>query len=155
VSADATPPPVRTLEGEPRGAGLRVAVVVSRFNEAITAELCRGAVAEATERGVAPDHIDVVWVPGAFELPVAAARCAEAARGIQQVGLDFDLPVAFGVVTTNTMQQAWARAGRAPVYKGGRPRTSHKGREAMETVLRMATLLPQLGDRRVAAGGSA
>lgn len=182
MSADATPPPVRTLEGEPRGAGLRVAVVVSRFNEAITAELCRGAVAEATERGVAPDHIDVVWVPGAFELPVAAARlaaggrydgiaclgvvvqgetphfdfvCAEAARGIQQVGLDFDLPVAFGVVTTNTMQQAWARAGRAPVYKGGRPRTSHKGREAMETVLRMATLLPQLGDRRVAAGGSA
>ena len=164
----------RSWEGTPEGSGLRIAVVVSRFNEEITQELCDGAVAEATERGVSPADLDIVWVPGAFELPLAAQRlaaggrydgiaclgvvvqgetphfdfvCQEAARGIGQVARDFDLPVAFGVVTTNTMQQAWARAGRAPTYKGGRPRTSHKGREAMETVLRMATLLPRIGAR--------
>lgn len=161
------------FEGRLDGAGLRLAVVVSRFNEPITRALCEGAVEAAREHGVAVDCLDVVWVPGAFELPLAARRlagsgryhgiaclgavirgetphfdyvCSEAARGIAEVARDFELPVAFGVITTDTMQQAWARAGRGASYKGGHAARSNKGRDAVETVLRMATLLPALAE---------
>lgn len=147
-----------TIEGPLDGAGLRIAVVVSRFNELITERLLQGAVAAAHEHGVADDALDVVWVPGAFELPAAARWLAasgrydaiacvgaiirgetphfdyvagEAARGISAAGRDFDLPVTLGVITANTVEQAQARAGGA---------VGNRGREAMIAAIEMATL---------------
>ena len=141
---------------------LRVAVVASRFDKTgggIVARLCDGAVEAARERGVPDAQIDVAWVPGAFELPLAAQRLAAtgrydaiacvgavirgetshfdfvaggAARGIMDVGLQVGMPVTFGVVTTDTVAQAEARAG-------GDVRNS--GREAMIAAIEMALLL--------------
>jgi len=153
---------VRTIEGSLDGSGLRIAVVVSRFNELITERLLAGAVEAAREHGVPDDRLDVFWVPGAFELPSAARRLAllarydaivctgavirgetphfdfvagEAARGIMDAGRDFDLPVTFGVITSNTVEQAQARSGGA---------VGNKGREAMVAAIEMATLLKQI-----------
>jgi 6,7-dimethyl-8-ribityllumazine synthase len=150
------------VEGAPSGAGLRVAVVVSRFNELITERLRDGAVETALEAGVLEDRIDVVWVPGAFELPVTAKRLAasgdydaiacvgavirgetphfdfvagEAARGIMAVALESGLPVTFGVITSDNIEQALARAGGA---------VGHKGREAMLAALEVADLFARL-----------
>ena len=139
--------------------GRRVAVIVSRFNEEVTTRLLEGA-RDALRRHRLPDsHVDVVWVPGAFELPVAAEAAAaserydvivalgcvirgetphfeyvagEAARGIADVARRHDLPVAFGVLTTDTVEQALARAG------GER---GNKGYEAAVTALEMVHLL--------------
>lgn len=134
-------------------AGGRIAVVVSRFNRAVTDNLLEGAVAAAKERGVEISEADVYPVPGAFELPVVARAiakggkydgvvclgavvrgetphfdfvCEQAAAGIQQVALETGVPVAFGVLTTDTMEQAMARAGGD---------VGNKGREALVTVL--------------------
>jgi 6,7-dimethyl-8-ribityllumazine synthase len=153
---------VRTHEGSLDAARLRLAVVVSRFNELVTEKLLEGAVATAREHGVAEPNLDVVWVPGAFELPFAARAlaesgrydaiaclgavirgetphfdfiCAEAARGIGSVAADFSMPVTFGVITSDNVEQAQARAGGA---KG------NKGREAMLAAIEMAGLLPTL-----------
>jgi len=150
------------IEGVPNGAGRRVAVVVSRFNELITERLRDGAVQTAIESGVPEDRIDVVWVPGAFELPMAARQLArsgdydaiacvgavirgetphfdfvagEAARGIMDVALETGLPVTFGVITADNIEQALARAGGA---------VGHKGREAMLAALEGADLLTGL-----------
>lgn len=131
----------------------RLAIVVSRFNRAVTDNLLEGAVAAAKERGVEINDADVFPVPGAFELPVVARAiakggrydgvvclgavvrgetphfdfvCEQAAAGIQQVALETGVPVAFGVLTTDTMEQAMARAGGD---------VGNKGREALITVL--------------------
>jgi 6,7-dimethyl-8-ribityllumazine synthase len=155
---------VRTVEGSLDASGLRIAIVVSRFNELITERLRDGAVATAREHGMDDDDLDVVWVPGAFELSMAAARLAEsdeydaivccgcvirgqtphfeyvageAARGIGAVAREYELPVTFGVITADTMEQAQARAGGA---------VGNKGREAMLAAIEMATLFAQLGD---------
>jgi 6,7-dimethyl-8-ribityllumazine synthase len=151
---------VRTLEGPLDGGGLRIAIAVSRFNELITERLLRGAVDTAHECGVADDNLDVVWVPGAFELPTAALWLAdsgrydaiacvgavirgetphfdfvagESARGIADVARESGLPVTFGVITADTLAQAQARAGGA---------VGNKGREAMLAAIEMATLRP-------------
>jgi 6,7-dimethyl-8-ribityllumazine synthase len=151
---------MRTLEGPLDGAGLHVAVVVSRFNELITERLLDGALSTARECGVAEDALEVVWVPGAFELPTAARWVAqsqrydaiacvgavirgetphfefvagEAARGIAEVAREFDLPVTFGVITSDTLAQAQARAGGT---------VGNKGREAMLAAIEMANLRP-------------
>jgi 6,7-dimethyl-8-ribityllumazine synthase len=153
---------VRTFEGSLDASGLRVAVVVSRFNELITERLLDGAITTAREHGVADHNLDVVWVPGAFELPLAARALAdtgrydaiacvgavirgetphfdfvagEAARGIAEVGADYGLAVTFGVITSDTVEQAQARAGGA---------VGNKGRESMLAAIEMATLLPAL-----------
>jgi 6,7-dimethyl-8-ribityllumazine synthase len=137
-------------------------VVVSRFNELITERLLEGALATAREHGVADHNLDVVWVPGAFELPLAARALAdtgrydaiacvgavirgetphfdfvagEAARGIAEVAADYGMPVAFGVITSDTVEQAQARAGGA---------VGNKGRESMLAAIEMAMLLPTL-----------
>lgn len=150
----------RTFEGPLDGASLRVAVVVSRFNELITEKLLAGAVDTALECGVPDESIDVVWVPGAFELPMAAQWLAdsgaydaiacvgavirgetphfdfvagEAARGIADVARESGLPVTFGVITSDTLAQAQARAGGT---------VGNKGREAMLAAIEMATLRP-------------
>jgi 6,7-dimethyl-8-ribityllumazine synthase len=152
---------VPDFSGRLRASG-RVAILVSRYNEMITAKLLDGALACCREAGVARDAIDVVWVPGAFELPVVAAAAAgtggysclvalgavirgdtphfdyvagETARGLGEVAVRCGLPVGFGVLTVNTMQQAVERAGGS----GG-----NKGHEAAAAALRAADVLAQV-----------
>lgn len=127
------------------GAGVRVGVVVSRFNEPITASLLAGARGGLAACGVAPGDVAVTWVPGAFELPLLAKRFAEsgrvdaviclgavvrgdtphfeyvaqhAAAGIGQVALHTGVPVIFGVLTTDTIEQAVERSGEGGSNKG-------------------------------------
>lgn len=143
----------------------RVGIVVSRFNDLITQPLLQGALSALVRHGGSAEQTEVAWVPGAFELPLAADRlaatgrfgaivclgcvirgatshydyvCGQTAAGILQVGLKNRLPVIFGVLTTDTLEQAFERAGS----KGG-----NKGAEAMEAALEMMDLL-----RRVEAG---
>lgn len=140
----------------------RVAILVSRYNELITTKLLEGALACCAEAGVRRDAIDVVWLPGAFELPAAASAAAgsgaysclvalgavirgdtphfdyvagEAARGLGEVAVHHGLPVGFGVLTVDTMQQALERAG------GG---AGNKGHEAAAAALQAADALAQL-----------
>ena len=133
------------FSGTPRGEGRRIAIVVSRFNEAVTIRLAEGAVDALVRHGVPFDDIDVCWVPGAWELPITARRAlatgrfdavvalgavvrgetphfdivaGEAARGLAQVSQDFEAPVTLGLLTTDTMAQAEARAGGDHGNKG-------------------------------------
>jgi 6,7-dimethyl-8-ribityllumazine synthase len=138
------------------GADLRIAVVVSRFNEDVTKRLLRGALDALQEHGV--EDPDVFWVPGSLEVPVTALALAErgghdaivclgcvirgetyhfelvadqAAAGVMQVQLDTGVPVAFGVLTTDDKEQALARSG---------PK-NNKGADAADTAIEMANLL--------------
>ena len=142
--------------------GRRVAIVVSRFNEVATGRLAAGARTCFLERGFDASQIDEFWVPGAFELPLAADRLAargtydavvalgcvirgetphfefvsaEAARGLGEVALKHGLPVAFGVLTTDDAEQAMARAGG---------KHGNKGWEAAEAALEMITFIEGL-----------
>lgn len=135
----------RHFEIAHRGEGVRLGIVVARFNEAVTSRLLEGALTALRERGVADDAVDVATVAGAFELPLCAQRLAvagryhalialgavvrgdtphfdyvagEAAAGLARVALRHDLPIAFGVLTTDTMEQALARAGGDHGNKG-------------------------------------
>ena len=153
--------------GTPTGAGRRFAVVASRFNESITRRLADGAVEALVRHGAALDDVDVVWVPGAWELPAAERRlleserydalvvvgavvrgdtphfdyvAGEASRGIAQAAHDFDVPIGFGLLTTDDMAQAEARAGGAH---------GNKGWDAALAALEMADLFDMLA----AAGG--
>lgn len=148
------------------GAGIRVAVVVSRFNQDITGPLLDGARRALTGRGVADDDLLVAWVPGAFELPLVAKQLAgsdacdavvclgavirgdtphfdyvagEAARGLQEAALATGVPVVFGVLTTDTRRQALDRVGGCE---------GHKGEEAALTALEMVALLRRLPGSR-------
>jgi 6,7-dimethyl-8-ribityllumazine synthase len=125
--------------------GKHVAIVVSRFNESVTQKLVDGAIDALTRHGGARENIDVVWVPGAWELPAATRAllateryhalivlgavirgetphfdfvAGEATRGIADAGADFDVPIGFGLLTTDTLEQAEARAGGAHGNKG-------------------------------------
>lgn len=133
------------ISGSPRGEGRRLAVVGSRFNENITRPLSEGALDALTRHGVAFDDIDVIWVPGAWELPVAARKAlasgrydgviaigavirggtphfdfvaGETARGLMDASRDFEAPVTLGLLTTDNMEQAEARAGGEHGNKG-------------------------------------
>ena len=144
--------------------GARFAIVAARFNAAITDALLEGAVATLAEHGVPNDHVSVVQVPGAFEIPITAKRLAasgrfeaiitlgavvrggtphfeyvagECARGISRVALQENVPVIFGVLTTDTNEQALARAGG---------KEGNKGCEAAIAGLEMVTLLRRLQD---------
>jgi 6,7-dimethyl-8-ribityllumazine synthase len=152
---------VPDFSGRLRPSG-RVAILVSRYNELITTKLLEGALACCSEAGLARDAIDVVWLPGAFELPAAAAAAAEtggyvclvalgavirgdtphfdyvageAARGLGEVAVRHGVPVGFGVLTVDSMQQAVERAGGS---------AGNKGHEAAAAALRMADVLAQL-----------
>jgi 6,7-dimethyl-8-ribityllumazine synthase len=149
----------QTFQGSLDGGGRRVAIAVSRFNQLVTEPLLRGAIHELERHGVAGADVDVAWVPGAFELPLAVQRLArtgryagvialgavvrgatphfdyvagQAAAGLGAVARETGVPVAFGVLTTDTMEQALDRAGGKAGNKGG---------EAAITVLEMAGLL--------------
>jgi 6,7-dimethyl-8-ribityllumazine synthase len=151
-----------TFQGTLNGAGLRVGIVVARFNETVTRGLLDGAREGLIRLGVDPDAIDVVWVPGCFEIPLAARRLADrgvydavialgavirgetphfdyvagqAATGVGRVSLDTGLPVVFGVLTTETLDQAINRAGA---------KSGNKGFDAALTAVEMASLLRSL-----------
>jgi len=152
----------RTIDVEPAGEGLRAGIAVARFNQAVTSQLLDGALTALRESGVSDDAVDVVMVPGAFELPLCVQRMAatgrydlvialgavvrgdtphfdfvagEAGTGLMRVGLERDLPVAFGLLTTDTMEQALARAGGAH---------GNKGHDAALTALEMVGVLRAL-----------
>jgi 6,7-dimethyl-8-ribityllumazine synthase len=152
-------------------AGARFAVAAARFNESITKRLVDGAVRALTDGGVPESAVDVHWVPGAFELPQAAAHLArsgryaavvcvgcvirgqtphfdfiagQAAAGIERAALDTGVPITFGVITALTEAQAWERAGGA---------VGNRGTEAADAALEMASLVDTLAPRRRAAEG--
>jgi len=149
-------------EDEPTARERRVAIVAARFNEFIVASLLKGARAAWHERGGAAQDLTVVRVPGAFELPVVARKLAssggydavvalgcvirgdtphfdyvagEAARGLQLAGLETGVPVIFGVLTVESLEQALERAATTAGNKGG---------EAMESALEMAAVMARL-----------
>ena len=148
--------------GSPRGSGKRIAIIASRFNEEITTKLVAGAKDALARHGVAPDDLDMIWVPGAWELPVAARRvleterydalvaigavirgetphfdyvAGEASRGLAGASAEFDRPIGFGLLTCDTMAQAEARAGGAH---------GNKGWDAALAALEMADLFARL-----------
>jgi 6,7-dimethyl-8-ribityllumazine synthase len=149
----------RHFQATPSGDGLRIGVALARFNQGVTEQLLAGTLEALVRHGVAEDAIDIATVPGAFELPLCAQRLAatgrydalvclgavvrgetphfeyvagEASRGIADVARRHDIPVAFGVLTTDTVEQALARAG------GER---GNKGYEAAVTALEMVQVL--------------
>lgn len=152
-------------------AGTRVAVAVSQYNEGLTGRLLEGAVVTLLAAGVATEQIEIAWVPGAFELPLAADRLAAGGRfaaviclgvvirgetshdrhintavaaGIEAVGRHHGLPVCFGVLTCETIAQAEARAGGA---------VGNKGEEAAAAALAMIRLLASLSEATAEAVG--
>jgi 6,7-dimethyl-8-ribityllumazine synthase len=151
-----------SYSGQLRGDGLRVAIVCGRFNDLITERLLAGARDGLVRHGVDQASITEAWVPGAFELPLVAKRLAasgeydaviclgavirgatghyehvagQCAAGIQQAQLETGVPVVFGVLTTETIEQAIERAGT---------KAGNKGYESAETAIEMADLLRQL-----------
>jgi 6,7-dimethyl-8-ribityllumazine synthase len=152
-----------TFEGTLMGTGLRFAIVVSRWNELITTRLLEGARDGLRRHGVAEDGVDVAWVPGSFELPLVCRRLAETGRydavialgavirgatshydhvagaatsGVAQAGLQTGVPCIFGVITTETVEQAIERAGT---------KVGNKGFEAATAAIEMASLLRAVG----------
>ena len=146
------------LSGGNDGKGLRVCVLVARWNMFVTKKLCDGATSQLRERGVADSDVTVAWVPGSFELPTVANWAAQsgrfdavicigtvirgetthyelvsesAANGIARVALDTGVPVVFGVIATENAEQAMDRAGG---------KHGHKGEEAAQTAIEMANL---------------
>lgn len=154
-----------TYEGSFEGRHLRVAIVASRFNEPIVERLVEGATDCLRRHGVPDEYISLTWVPGAFELPLAAARLASsgefdaivctgavirgetphfdyvagaAARGITDAALSTGVPISFGVLTTDDVEQAEERAGG---------KMGNKGFEAALAAIEMANLLDTLPKR--------
>ncbi|OCS83018.1 6,7-dimethyl-8-ribityllumazine synthase [Caryophanon tenue] len=150
---------VKTIEANLIGTGLRVGIVVGRFNDFINAKLVDGAVDGLRRHGVEDDLIEVAWVPGAYEVPFIAKKlvesgkydaviglgtvirgstthydyvCNEAAKGIQQVSLQTGVPVIFGIVTTESIEQAIERAGT---------KAGNKGYDAAVSAIEMANLV--------------
>ena len=152
---------VRTIEGDLQGQGLKVAIVATRFNGFITDRLVEGALDALRRHGVQEKDITLVKVPGSFELPLAVRRAsagkvdavialgalirggtphfeylsAEVTKGVAQVMLDSGVPVSFGVLTTDTLEQAIERAGT---------KAGNKGFEAALSAIEMAKLLRQM-----------
>lgn len=135
----------QTFEGNLVGSGLKMAIVVGRFNEFITSKLLSGALDALKRHGVDEEAIDISWVPGAFEIPFIAKKmaasknydavitlgtvirgstthydyvCNEAAKGVAQAGMETGVPVIFGVVTTENIEQAIERSGTKAGNKG-------------------------------------
>ncbi len=151
-----------TFEGRFDARGRRIALVASRFNEFFTRELLAGALDCLARHGVKEADVDVAWVPGGFELPLVAARlarggrygaviclgcliqgdtphfqfiAAEVTKGVAQVGLETGVPVVFGVITAETLDQAIERAGT---------KAGNKGFDAAMTALEMIDLYAQV-----------
>jgi 6,7-dimethyl-8-ribityllumazine synthase len=150
------------FEGDLIGSGLKVGIVVSRFNELLSTRLLGGALDVLTRHGVAEDAVDVAWVPGAFEIPLVAQRLAESkkydavialgviirggtphfeyvaaevSKGVASASLKTGVPVMFGVVTADSIDQAVERAGT---------KHGNKGWDAAVSAIEMAKLLKSL-----------
>ena len=153
---------MNVYEGTFVGTGLKIGIVVSRFNNFITERLLDGAMDALVRHGVSSDDVDVMWVPGTFEMPLVTKRAAESglydtviclgavirggtphfeyvstqvARGVAQAGWDSGIPVTFGVLTTDTIEQAIERAGT---------KAGNKGVEAAMAALETAQLMTRL-----------
>jgi len=153
----------RILEGQYSAKGKKFAIVVSRFNELISKKLLEGALDCLARHGGNTDDVDIAWVPGAFEIPVATKRfaatkkydaiiclgavirgatphfeyiAAEVTKGIAQVSLEFGLPVSYGVITPDTLEQALERAGT---------KAGNKGWDAGMSAIEMADLFGRMG----------
>ncbi len=151
------------LEGNLIANGLKVGIAAARFNEFIVSKLIGGAQDGLQRHGVAAGDITLAWVPGAYELPLVAKKmansgkydaiiclgavirgstqhfdyvCAEVSKGVAAVSLESEVPVIFGVITTDTIEQAIERAGT---------KAGNKGFDAAVTAIEMANLLKQLG----------
>ncbi|AZR72952.1 6,7-dimethyl-8-ribityllumazine synthase [Anoxybacter fermentans] len=149
----------KTYEGKLTGKGLKFGIVVSRFNEFISSKLLTGALDTLKRHEVLDEDVEIAWVPGAFEIPLVAKKmtlsgkydaiiclgavirgatphfdyvCAEVSKGIAKVSLDSEIPVMFGVITTNNIEQAIERAGT---------KAGNKGSEAALAALEMANLM--------------
>lgn len=150
------------FEGHLIGKGLKIGIVLGRFNDFITSRLYEGALDCLLRHGVSEEDVDKLWVPGAFEIPLAAKKLvqlkkydaviclgavirgstphfeyvsSEVTKGIAQVGLDFACPVVMGVLTTDSIEQCIERAGT---------KSGNKGCEAALTAIEMANLLQML-----------
>jgi 6,7-dimethyl-8-ribityllumazine synthase len=152
---------VRVIEGDLQGQGVKVSIVVSRFNSFITDRLLEGALDALRRHGVEEKGITVIRVPGSFEIPLGVRRAAgqkvdavialgalirggtphfdylsaEVTKGVAQVMLETGIPVAFGVLTTDTVEQAIERAGT---------KAGNKGAEAAQSALEMVSLLRRM-----------
>lgn len=153
---------MKTYEGKLIAQGLKFAIVVGRFNEFIGSKLLSGAVDTFKRHGVKESDIHIIWVPGAYEIPLIAKKLAnskkydgviclgavirgatphfdyvssEVSKGIANVSLETEIPVIFGVLTTDTIEQAIERAGT---------KAGNKGAEAAVTAIEMANLLVEL-----------
>ena len=154
---------VHVLEGTYHGEGMRVGIVAARFNEFITNKLLAGALDMLRRHGVSEEDVDVAWVPGAFEIPLAAKKmadshkydavicvgavirgatshydyvCSEVAKGVAQAGFSTGVPVIFSILTTESIEQAVERAGT---------KAGNKGAEGAMAAMEMASLLHQIG----------
>lgn len=151
----------QVFEGKVVGQGQRYGLIVSRFNEFITNKLLSGCMDALVRHDVAAEDIDIAWVPGAFEMPLAAQKMvqkgydaviclgavirgatphfeyvsAEVTKGIAQVGLQTGVPVIYGVITADTIEQAIERAGT---------KAGNKGVDAALTAIEMVNLFKQL-----------
>jgi 6,7-dimethyl-8-ribityllumazine synthase len=161
---------MQTIEGTQAARGLRFAIVVARFNDFVTERLLVGALDGLKAAGAEPDDVTVLRVPGSFEIPLAAQRVAETGRfdaiiclgclirgatphfefiaqavsqGLTAAAAATGVPMAFGVLTTNSAEEALERAQAGP---------GNKGYEAAHAGIEMATLLARLGDGTVGAG---
>ncbi len=153
----------KIYQGNLIGTGLKVGIIAGRFNEFITSKLLDGALDALNRHDVNDEDVEIAWVPGSFEITVAADRmassgkydaviclgavirgatphfdyiAAEASKGIANVGLKTGLPVIFGVITTDTIEQAIERAGT---------KIGNKGAEAAITAIEMANLFKSIG----------
>lgn len=152
----------KIYQGALIGTGLKVGIVVSRFNEFITSKLLGGALDALERHGVSLDDVEVAWVPGSFEIPMTADKmalsgkydaviclgalirgatphfdyiAAEASKGIAQVGMKTGVPTIFGVITTENIEQAIERAGT---------KSGNKGSDAAVTAIEMANLYKEM-----------
>lgn len=153
---------MKVLEGKLTAKGMKVAIVASRFNEFITSKLIGGAEDCLIRHGADSDDLTLTWVPGAFEIPLAAQKlaksgkydavvcvgavirgatphfdyvCAEASKGIAHVSLETGVPVAFGVLTTDNIEQAVERAGT---------KAGNKGADAALSAIEMVNLMREM-----------
>ncbi len=152
----------KTFEGKLLAEGLKFGIVVSRFNEFITKKLLDGAQDALKRHGGSPDSVEIAWVPGTFEIPLVAQKMAksgkydaviclgavirgatphfdyiagECTKGIAQVGMQTGVPTIFGVITSDTIEQAIERAGT---------KVGNKGFDAAEAAIEMANLLKEI-----------
>ena len=154
---------MRTFEGKFDGKDVKIGIVAGRFNEFITSTLVGGALDVLKRNDVSEENIDIAWVPGAFEIPLITKKlantgkydaiitlgavikgstphfdyvCAEVSKGVAQISLQSELPVIFGVLTTNNIEEAIERAGT---------KAGNKGADAAFSAIEMINLIKEIG----------